>query len=304
MVVLIAPPVIFPFLNQNEERLDYNSYKKRISMCANCGGYGHLYKSCNHPVISYGIICYKLVYEAHSVIPMFLMVQRKDSLSYVEFIRGKYNLENRSYIMRLATNMTDEERQFMLNNDFDVLWKNMWCKSNEDETNKNFTKEYTEASEKFNMLKKGYLMKTEQGEMINFSIKYMIENTTAIFLETEWGFPKGRRNINEDDISCALREFKEESGVNLKNIRLLNDIKPLEEVFSGSNKIRYKHVYYLSRYVSDYDISYQFCKEIKDVKWFTFDEMIEHIRPYNVERRELAKRVMNVIIRRMHCRGI
>ena len=299
MVVLIATP----FCNNDVKTMIVD--KKKVSMCANCGGYGHLYKSCNHPVISYGVICFKLCYHEKAIVPMFLMVQRKDSLSYVEFIRGKYSLENRSYIMKLATNMTEDERQRIHNNTFDNLWKSMWCKSNEEETNKNFTKEYAEASEKFTMLKKGYLLKTDDGKTIHFSLDYIFENTTAMFKETEWGFPKGRRNINEDDISCALREFKEESGMNLKYIRLLHDVKPLDEVFSGSNKIRYKHVYYLAKYSSDYDHTFHksFCKEIKDVQWFTFDEMIERIRPYNVERRELAKRVMNVIMKRMHYRN-
>ena len=283
------------FLNNDKLICDY---KKKTTMCANCGGYGHLYKSCNHPVISYGVICYKLVGSN----PMFLMVQRKDSLSYVEFIRGKYNLENRTYIMKLAGNMTELERIRIIENDFDTLWKSMWCKGNEEETNKNFTKEYAEASEKFAMLKSGYILKTEVGDMITFNIDYMMKNSLSMYDSTEWGFPKGRRNINEDDTSCALREFKEETGVPIKSIRLMTDVKPLEEVFSGSNKIRYKHVYYLSRYISDYDTPRGYCKEIKDVKWFTFDEMIDRIRPYNVERRELAKRVLNVVLKRMYYR--
>ena len=129
------------------------------------------------------------------------MVQRKDSLSYVEFIRGKFSPENKLYIMKLFLNMTEDERSRILTYDFDTLWKNMWCKSNEEETNKNFSKEYSEASEKFNKLKKGYLLKTAYEDVIHFSLDYIIENTHATFSETEWGFPKGRRNINENDIS-------------------------------------------------------------------------------------------------------
>jgi 8-oxo-dGTP pyrophosphatase MutT (NUDIX family) len=281
-----------------------NSKKKASTMCANCGGYGHLYKSCNHPVISYGIICYNIVLDENTqtYIPKFLMVQRKDSLSYVEFIRGKYCSENRIYLLKLFTNMTDEERKRIINNNFDTLWKTMWCKT-EDETNKNFTKEYGEAAAKFNMLQKGYLLKSEEDEIIQFSLKYIFENTVPTYFETEWGFPKGRRNINEDDISCALREFREESGINLKSIRFMHDIKPLEEIFSGSNKVRYKHVYYLSRYMPDinnetnsnYSNLANHCREIKNVGWFTFEEMLNNIRSYNVERKELAKRVLSVI---------
>jgi len=295
MVVLIATPYY--------DESFFNIKKKPMIMCANCGGYGHLYKSCNHPVISYGVICYQLCFDdtTKTFIPKFLMVQRKDSLSYVEFIRGKYCLKNRSYIMRLFSNMTNDERSRILDNNFDTLWKNMWCKSSEEETNKNFTKEYSESSEKFEMLKKGYLLQTEEKEIIQFSLEYIINNTESEYHETEWGFPKGRRNINEDDISCALREFKEESGIHLRNIRIAHDIKPLEEVFSGSNKIRYKHVYYVARYAVDPsdEANKYHCKEIKDVKWFSFNEMIDKIRPYNVERRELAKRVYSVIMKRL-----
>lgn len=292
MVVLIATPYCHDLIGIR---------KKTQVMCANCGGYGHLYKSCNHPVISYGVICYQICFdeETKTYMPKFLMVQRKDSLSYVEFIRGKYNPENRSYLLKLFSNMTNEERDRIQTCDFDNLWKNMWCKT-EDETNKNFTKEYLDASEKFSMLKKGFILRNDDEGLINFSLDYIFQNTEAVYSETEWGFPKGRRNINEDDISCALREFKEESGINIKSTRLLTEIKPLEEVFSGSNKIRYKHVYYVARYVgNDFYNNTNSCKEIKNVEWFTFEEMINHIRPYNVERRELAKRVLSVIIKKM-----
>lgn len=297
MVVLISTPC---FADHGIENPYFK--KKAMIMCANCGGYGHLYKSCNHPVISYGIICYNLFFDeaSQSYVPKFLMVQRKDSLSYVEFIRGKYSPENRTYIMRLFANMTEDERSRLRANDFETLWRNMWCKTNDDETNKNFTKEYSESAEKFNLLKSGYLLKTENNELVEFSLDYLLNNTPVTYRETEWGFPKGRRNINEDDVSCALREFREEAGVHLKSIRLLSDVKPLEEVFSGSNKVRYKHVYYVARYVGEtFERQAYQCREIKDAKWFTFEEMLERIRPYNVERRELAKRAYAAIMKRM-----
>ena len=54
-------------------------YRKKLVFCANCGGLGHIYKTCNHPIISYGIICYKPFYDkiTNSVYPKYLMVQRK-----------------------------------------------------------------------------------------------------------------------------------------------------------------------------------------------------------------------------------
>lgn len=281
--------------------------KRHNVLCANCGGFGHIYKNCNHPIISYGIICYKLFCDPETNItyPKYLMVQRKDSLSYVEFIRGKYNIKNRSYVMELFTLMTEDERSGIAQTSFDVLWQNMWCKSICDE-NRNFTKEYKEALDKFEMLKNGYHLKTGQ-DVIYVDLKYILDNTKSRYNETEWGFPKGRRNINEGDINCALREFKEESGLSSKSVKLCTNMKSFEEVFSGTNKVRYKHVYYIAQYVSDahMEISIdpknkQQCKEIRNVQWYGYNEAQSKIRDTNIERKELFKRLNQIIVKHTH----
>jgi 8-oxo-dGTP pyrophosphatase MutT (NUDIX family) len=328
--------IIVPMMCINHELLphDYvytNTFKKKPAVfCANCGGYGHVYKTCNHPIISYGIICYKPFYdsETNSIYPKYLMVQRKDSLCYVEFIRGKYSLNNKEYIMKLFTNMTILERNKIMASTFEELWNAMWCRgsSNTEEHNtKNFNKECKEATEKFNILKQGYNIKTNDGVLQHVDLAWIINNTTPLYEETEWGFPKGRRNINEEDMTCALREFREETGMFLKNIRVNKDIKPLEEVFTGSNNIRYKHVYYVARYyqynhkhagslmrtsTSTSDMSdlselkklydpdnYIQNKEVKDVQWFTYQEAQERIRLCNIERKELFKRLNQHIMK-------
>ena len=43
----------------------------------------------------------------------------------------------------------------------------------------------------------------------------VLNNSDNRYSDTEWGFPKGRRNNNEKDIECANREFYEET--NYKN---------------------------------------------------------------------------------------
>lgn len=288
--------------------MEYSRNKKSNIFCANCGCIGHVYKSCNHPVISYGIICYKLFYDElqNTVYPKYLMVQRKDSLSYVEFVRGKYDLQNRMYLMKLFSNMTPFERNKILTTDsFETIWADMWCKGkNDKENNKNFNKELNESTAKFNTLRSGVFMKHDHdSETFFFDLEYILERTTPQHDDTEWGFPKGRRNINENDIDCAVREFREETGISYRNIRLCYDIKPCEEIFSGTNKIRYKHVYYIAKYNAAFFEAFNqakhntICKEIKDAKWFSFTEAQEHIRDHNVERKELLKRINGTIIR-------
>lgn len=289
------------YVNNNHLKNIFMMKRKNTIMCANCGGFGHVYRTCNHPTISYGFICYRIVedFETNTKYPVYLMVQRKDSLSYVEFMRGKYELENKQYLLKIFTNMTNDERVNIKNKCFDVLWKEMWCKT-EEESSKSYNKEYIEASSKFNRLSKGYFINNNANiEFIN--IEYLLYNTKSAYNETEWGFPKGRRNVNENDICCALREFKEETGLNPKSLQLCSEMKPLEEVFSGTNKKRYKHVYYIAKFNTDYIINewVPSCKEIKDVKWFNYQDSQNHIRDINVERKELLKRLNSIIFKNM-----
>jgi 8-oxo-dGTP pyrophosphatase MutT (NUDIX family) len=228
------------------------------------------------------------------------MVQRKDSLSYVEFIRGKYTVDQKNYLMKLVSNMTPIEREALATLPFDQLWKKLW----QAEDCKGFIREYNEAKSKFDMLKKGYTMRTETNDVYYFDIDYILGNTPCNLKEAEWGFPKGRRNINEHDFTCAVREFKEETGIHPRNIRVINNLKPFEEIFSGTNKVRYKHIYYIALcngvdptghgqgHGQLYNPSNKMqSREIKDVKWFNYEDVQNRISPHNVERKELFKRV-------------
>ena len=278
--------------------------RKMTIVCANCGGVGHIYKNCNHPVTSYGIICFRVVFDEkqNALYPEYLMVQRKDSLSYVEFLRGKYSIDNKAYLMNLFSNMTPTERYKLATMDFDSLWKDLWqiheCNA--------FQKDYVNSRVKFNFLKRGYLLQNEQTtQTYYFSIDYILRNTECVLQECEWGFPKGRRNINEQDFTCALREFREETGINTRYIQILKDQKPFEEVFSGSNKVRYKHIYYLAMSTDDRSFtnpmpSKSFGKEIQSIQWLRYDDAQQKIREHNIERKELFKRVNQVIVKNMY----
>lgn len=54
------------------------------------------------------------------------MICRKDSLNYVEFIRGKYNENDDDYIKTLLQQMTKKEHIKILNNTFQEIWDEMW----------------------------------------------------------------------------------------------------------------------------------------------------------------------------------
>ena len=266
--------------------------------CANCGDFGHVYKNCNKPVASYGIMCFNDRMQ-------YLLIQRKDSMSYVEFIRGKYILENRGYVLELLTHMTHAERERLQRDDFDSLWKQLWqitdCNT--------FIREYMEAKAKFERLRRGVLLRTSTDEQPNqetlFNLEISLKNTSSVLDEPEWGFPKGRRNINEEDFDCAVREFNEETAIDIKTLKFIPPTRPFEEIFTGSNKVRYKHVYYLAQFCPpeqhspSQHLNRLQLREIKAMKWFSYDEVLEKIQSANIERKELFKRVHQIVMRHL-----
>ena len=195
-------------LNQQSKT---NNYKKL--QCLNCGYYGHAIKTCNYPITSYGILCYFV--QNNDI--KYLMIQRKDSLCYIEFMRGFYDVNNIHYLCTLFKYITITEKERIFNHDFDYLWNLLWKNYNISK----FKKDYEISKVKFNKLKEGFEMK---GELIDFN--YLIEKTkNDTFDETEMEFPKGRRNLNENNINAALREFEEESGLSRDKINLILRIK-------------------------------------------------------------------------------
>ena len=254
--------------------------------CGNCGNYGHSYRKCLAPIISLGVILFKKSDDGYK----YLMIQRRDTLGFVEFIRGKYNLENIKYIIKLFEIMTETERENIMNNNFDTLWNNLWMSKNNQYHN-----EYDNSKKKFNLLKMGIYIKNAL-----YSLDKINKTANKIYKSPEWGFPKGRRNCRETDLDCAKREFEEESGMESANYKILSDIKPIEEIFSGTNNIRYKHIYYVAVLLEDKELTidkdnFNQASEISNIKWFDFENVLANIREYNIEKKNVITKVKNII---------
>ena len=82
-----------------------------------------------------------------------LLVQRKDSISYIEFIRGKYSITNTSKLLTILSNITKYELHNILNYSFDELWNSLWSTNLNTSSAKKFEKEYASSLRKFNFIK-------------------------------------------------------------------------------------------------------------------------------------------------------
>ena len=76
--------------------------------CNNCGFTGHYYRECKFPIMSYGILLYDNTDKNNVKI---VMIERKNTISFIEFMRGKYNIDNNEYILKLFDRMNISEKK-------------------------------------------------------------------------------------------------------------------------------------------------------------------------------------------------
>lgn len=271
-------------INQN-----MNNFKYKKNFCNNCGQKGHIYRECTKPISSFGIICYRdVVDEENNTKKEILLIRRKDSLGYVEFIRGRYDITNKNHIMNLFDEMTINEKEKLLKNDFEVLWDELWCFKN----TKKFDQEKNESLLKLKKLKEGTEINGE-----NYTLERFVNESTTNWEEPEWGFPKGRRNKDEFDMHAAAREFSEETGINAMNITILFNLQPYQEYFVGSNFKSYKHTYYIAclnnKKNKNNSTEYQ-KEEVSKIGWFSIEECKEKIRNYNYKRIDILDHIKHI----------
>lgn len=257
---------------------------RAYNFCNNCGENGHAFHQCRKPITSTGLIVFK---KDKDDTMKYLMICRKDSLGYVDFIRGKYKTHDVAYLRNIFNEMTINERDKVRKMDFDLLWKDLWSEN----IGIQYRGEERISRDKFKRLTNGIMSNNQY-----YTIETLINESTSKWDVPEWGFPKGRRNYQEKDITCAIREFEEETGYSSSSIKLIQNLQPFDEIFTGSNYKSYKHSYYVA-YMSDDDgVGNDYQKtEVSQVKWVTYDEAMNMIRPYNLEKKEVLTRANDLL---------
>jgi len=305
-------------INNNENIIIH----KKNYYCLNCNKKGHIYKTCNQPIISNGIIGiyikdlknediillenyiaknlkvfanYHINYNTDNYFLLesdirikknninnniqFLMVQRKNSLGYLEFMRGRYNTNNISTFKYLLEQMIPEELFDINNNDFDFLWNNLWDSNNI--KNKNHYKEYTISKQKFYKLKLSY--------------NDILLNIKSLYNFNEWGFPKGRREPYESNLVCAIREFEEETSITEQDYTILEKCKSIRENLTGTNGVNYAHNYYLSILNNNTTYINETNREISQTNILNLNECLKKIRPYHKNKIRIIKNIYTII---------
>lgn len=286
-------------------------YKKYYN-CTNCESSTHNYKDCTEPITSWGIILvnlseikdilikhqkinirshiYNIAPESSVDIQLlglitskikFLLIQRKHSIGYVDFIRGKYKIDNIDGINFLFQHMIRSEIEKIKTLEFEDLWIDLW--NNDDQKMSFIKKEFLVAKEKFYKLKTSF--------DLELNLNFYVENVEPLFTSNEWGFPKGRRNRNEPVKDCAIREFCEETLIPKELIKVIDSIDPIEENLIGTNGVKYRHIYYLAETTIDKLPENCNNNEIGHMEFFNYNDGHETLREYHIEKRQIITSV-------------
>jgi ADP-ribose pyrophosphatase YjhB (NUDIX family) len=219
--------------------------------------------------------------------PEYLMIRRKDTFGYIDFIRGKYSLKNMEQIKDIIDEMSNEEKGKIITHSFEKQWQTMWGNTN----SLQHKTEESNSGKRFKQLTTGFMNDTEE-----IKLSTIVEQSTTNWTEAEWEFPKGRKKIYEKDYECAIREFGEETGILMRDITLVQNVMPFVESFIGTNYKSYKHKYFLAFIKNnDIDLTHFQSSEVSNLGWKSFDTCLEVIRPYNFEKINLITRINNVL---------
>jgi len=250
--------------------------------CNNCGKQGHSFHQCKMPITSNGVIAFRIVPTTNEL--QFLMIRRKDTLGYMDFMRGKFPVFQKQYILNMLFQMTIDERNRLRERTISFL---------QDSSKENI-------KEKIQLLMKG--IDANSNETINnesYDLLSLLDEAdqNVIWIEPEWGFPKGRRNTQEKDYDCALREFSEETGYNVSILNNIRNIIPFEEIFIGSNYKVYRHKYYLMNisYKNSLTVKTFQKSEVSGMEWKNFADCMNNIRSYNLEKKQMLMNVYNCL---------
>lgn len=265
--------------------------------CSNCNKVGHVIKKCSKPIISCGIFCFKLdnnllpifnkninhihyhdldnnnihisnilKFQKYNKLIQFLLVKRKHSLNYIDFIRGKYNQCDTNKLVNMFNYMSKHELEMIINtNDFNKLWDDLWGSNAHLQM---YNNEMKSSMNKFNSLKKNKIIKNISSECNPYDTP-------------EWEIPKGRKDSNETNIECAVREFKEETLLDKSDYNILTSVNPIHDTFVGTNNKEYTHVFYIGMANQNKTKLLPSNNEIEEIRWCNWDEMVKLIRPYN-----------------------
>lgn len=216
---------------------------------------------------SLGVACCRL----NNDMPEILLVCKRYTYAYSDFVHGKYVTGNNKDLMKLFNMMTITEKHIILSLNFSHMWYYIWLNA------KTQSMHYLTAKQKFESVFGGKDGLTKLQSLISKST-----HTRLI-----WEIPKGHKlNKSETNINCAIREFQEETGINKTKYKIIpSAIQQYSYINDGT---LYNNIYYIaySKHNIEPKIDFTLTKqveEISDIRWMNIDDISKNLDTKKLE---------------------
>lgn len=187
-----------------------------------------------------------------------LMIQKKCTYSYMEFIFGKYDKNNQQALLEKFNKMTVQEKLIISSFEFEWMWYYAFMTK---EKNDNYCKAFGKFYKNF---------------ITNPKLLKMILNNSHKSGSLLWEPPKGRKNKNESSLSCAIREVYEETRHPHKSYQIIPSKRIKKQFIVDS--VRYIIIYYFAIMTVSESINYDVynniqSSEVSNIKWVLINKL-------------------------------
>jgi ADP-ribose pyrophosphatase YjhB (NUDIX family) len=218
----------------------------------------------NSITTSYGIIL------LNETLDEILLIQRKHSIEFIDIILGRYPDENGDALVLFCQNITHDEKNKLLHENFNTLWDSLW-----NTPERPYYNYFLIARKKF----------------LKIDFKQIFTFVKTVYETPEYTLPKGRCQPGEPNFDCALREFYEETGISTNTINVHKDKGTFEETFIGTNGIVYSTTYFLATLKNIHHLKPKINNEVQKIGFYTFEDCLRLLRPYRTATRSLIRQI-------------
>jgi 8-oxo-dGTP pyrophosphatase MutT (NUDIX family) len=222
---------------------------------------------------SYGVACFKYDYTKNKL--EVLMIKKRTTFSFVDFVLGKYRSDDTDHILYLLNRMTCDEKLDLCSLDFGKIWYRIWLVDPDFGNLKNSK----DKQEKYNTCKLHFHdnFLRDRGERL----KNLINQSSNS--ETLWELPKGKMAYaQEKKLSCAIREFEEETKISNSQYYIIPD--EIYRTQHQSGRVRYVCEYYIaiinsdSKYNNPKNLKVDYCDsqhiaEVTELQWMDINKI-------------------------------
>lgn len=159
-----------------------------------------------------------------------LLVQKRNTYSFLDFITGKYIKTNKKQIQKMFNTMTVYEKSIILSANFEYIWYYAFLT-------------HVKTEFYYKCLNKFMSFMNDNGRFFKNLILNSGHVDTAL-----WEAPKGRKTPDESNITCAMRELEEETSYNPNDYNFIFNIhnNKYKNIYIENN-IRYNIIYYVAK---------------------------------------------------------